>query len=191
MVDDLLQGLELLAVVVLAGEVDLVVGELVTSVSGDETLGVDEVEAVAGILLGHALADEEVDNLLGNADTGGAGTEENGTLVLAGETGALDSVDDTAEDDSASTLDVVIEAGVVVLVTLQSGERILEVLELNNNTKLKFPLACFRPLQIPLNPGQFRDDTRGYEETRIELTQASARSEPTSTRPRIHAPPRG
>jgi hypothetical protein len=88
-----------------------VVGELVTTVSGHETLGVDEVEAVAGFILGHAFAHEELDNLAGDTDTGAAGTEKDGAVVLARKTGALDGVDDTAEDDSASTLDVIIEAG--------------------------------------------------------------------------------
>lgn len=133
-VDDLVEGLVLLAVVVTAGEVDLVVGELVAAVSGDETLGVDEVEAVAGFVLGHAFAHEELDNLTGNADTGAAGAEEHGTVVLAGQTGALDSVDDTAKDDSASTLDVIVEAGVHVTVPLKSREGILEILELDDDT---------------------------------------------------------
>jgi hypothetical protein len=133
-VDDLVEGLVLLAVVVTAGEVDLVVGELIAAVSGDETLGVDEVEAVAGFVLGHAFAHEELDNLTGNADTGAAGAEEHGTVVLAGQTGALDSVDDTAKDDSASTLDVIVEAGVHVTVSLKSREGILEILELDDDT---------------------------------------------------------
>ena len=155
MVDDLLKGLELLAIVVLAGEEDLVVGELVTTVSGDETLGVDEVEAVASILLGHALADEEVNNLLGDADTGRAGAEEDGAVVLAGETGTLDGVDDSTEDDGAGTLNVVIEAGVDTLVTLQCGEGILEVLKLNDDTKLSFPLAWVLRPCISLSPGVY------------------------------------
>lgn len=133
-VNDLLESLELSAIVVLTGEVDLVVSELVTTVSGDQTLGVNEVETSAGLILGHALTDEEVDNLLGDTDTGGASTEEDGALVLARQTGALDSVDNTAKDDSTSTLDVVVEAGVGIPVTLKCGEGVLEVLELDNNT---------------------------------------------------------
>jgi hypothetical protein len=145
-VDDLLEGLELVAGVVAAGEIDLVVGEVVTAVSGDETLGVNEVEAVAGFVLGHAFAHEELDNLAGDADTGAAGSEEHGTVVLAGQTGTLDSVDDTAKDDSASTLDVIIEAGVQVTVALQCGEGILEILELDDDTReaLLVPVATGR-----------------------------------------------
>lgn len=134
-VDDLIKSLVLLAVVVTAGEVDLVVGELVAAVSGDETLGVDEVEAVTGFILGHAFAHEELDDLAGNADTGAAGAEEHRTVVLAGQTGALDSVDDTAKDDSASTLDVIVEASVQVAVPLKSGEGVLEILELDDDTR--------------------------------------------------------
>lgn len=135
--DDLLEGLALLAVVVLAGKVDLVVGELVTAVSGDETLGVNQVEAVASLIFGHALANEEVDNLLGDTDTGAASTEEDRTVFLARQTGALDGVDDTTQDDRAGTLDVVIEAGVGVPVTFKCREGILEVLELDNDAKLR------------------------------------------------------
>ena len=134
-VDDLFEGLELFAVVVLAGEVDLVVSELVTAVGSDKTLGVDEVEAVAGLILGHAFAHEELDDLPSNTDTGAAGTEEHRAVLLAGQTGALDSVDDTAEDDSASTLDVIVEAGVQITVTLKSGEGVLEILKLDDDTK--------------------------------------------------------
>jgi hypothetical protein len=56
-------------------------------------------------------------------------------VILAGQTGALDSVDDTAKDDSASTLDVIIEAGVVVPISLKSREGILEILELDDDTR--------------------------------------------------------
>ena len=135
MVNDLIESLELSTLVVTAGEVDLVVGELVTAVSGHETLGVDEVEAVAGLVLSHAFAHEELDDLAGDTDTGAAGAEEDGTVVLARKTGALDSVDDTTEDDSASTLDVIVEAGESVAVTLQCGEGVLEILELDDDTK--------------------------------------------------------
>jgi hypothetical protein len=56
-------------------------------------------------------------------------------VLLAGQTRALDSVDDTAEDDSASTLDVIVEAGVQITVTLKSGEGVLEILKLDDNTR--------------------------------------------------------
>jgi hypothetical protein len=134
-VDDLLEGLPLLASIVLASEVDLVVSELVTAVGSDETLGVDEVEAVAGLILGHAFAHEELDDLTSNTDTSTAGTEKDSAVLLAGETGALDSVDDTAKDDSASTLDVIVEAGVQITITLKSGERVLEILKLDDDTR--------------------------------------------------------
>ena len=140
-VDDLLQGLELLAIVVLAGEVDLVVSELVTTVGSDKTLGVNKVEAAAGLILGHTLTDEEVDDLLSDTDTGGASTEEHGAVVLARKTGTLDSVDDTTQDDGTSTLDVIVEAGVGVTVALQCGEGVLEILKLNNNTKKRNELS--------------------------------------------------
>lgn len=134
-VDDLIEGLELSALVVTAGEVDLVVGELVTAISGHKTLGVNKVEAVAGLVLGHAFAHEELDDLAGDTDTGAASTEEDGAVILARKTGALDGVDNTTKDDSASTLDVVIEASEGIAVALQCGEGVLEILELDDDTR--------------------------------------------------------
>lgn len=146
-VDDLLQGLELLALVVGSGEVGLVFGQLVATVHGDETLGVHKVEARAGLILGHALTDEEVDDLTRNTHTRTPGSEEHGTLVLAGDTRALHSVDQAAQNHRSGSLDVIIEACVGVPISLESGERVLEVLELNDDTK-NFPL--------PLAPVRFR-----------------------------------
>lgn len=135
MVDDLFKGLELLAVVVLASEVDLVVGQLVTSVGGDQTLGVDEVEAAASLILGQALTREELHNLLGNTDTGRASAEEDRTVVPAGQTGTLHGVNDATENDRTRSLNIIVEAGVGIPVALECGEGILEVLELDDDTR--------------------------------------------------------
>lgn len=140
-INNLLQSLPLLASIVLTSEVDLVVSELVTTVSSDKTLSVNKVEAASGLILGHTLTHEELDDLLGNTDTGRAGTEEDSAVVLAWQTRSLNSIDNTTEDNGAGTLDIVIEASVGVAVTLQSGERILEVLELDDDSKLSFALA--------------------------------------------------
>ena len=133
MLDDLLQSLELLALIVPTSEVNLVVGELVTAVGSDETLGVDKVEAVARLILGHAFTHEKLHNLLGDADTGRAGAEENGTVVLARQAGALDSVDHTAQNHGTGTLNIVVEARVRVPIPLKCGERVLEIFELNDD----------------------------------------------------------
>lgn len=140
-INNLLQSLPLLASIVLTSEVDLVVSELVTTVSSDKTLSVNKVEAASGLILGHTLTHEELDDLLGNTHTGRAGTEEDSAVVLAWQTRSLNSIDNTTEDNGAGTLDIVIEASVGVAVTLQSGERILEVLELDDDSKLSFALA--------------------------------------------------
>lgn len=131
--DDVLKGLVLLALVVVTREVEFVLGELVATVVGDETLGVDQPEALSGLVLTEALLHKELNELLGNTDTGRAGTEEDGTLVGGGNLGLLDSVDETTKDDGASALDVVVEHGVGVLVTLERGEGVLEVLVLDDN----------------------------------------------------------
>lgn len=95
---------------------------------------VHEPELPASLILGQTLLHEVLDNLLSNASTGTAGTEENGAVVLDGNAGGFDGIDKTANNDSAGTLDVVIEHGVGVLVALEGGEWVLEVLKLDDNT---------------------------------------------------------
>lgn len=135
MVNDLFKCIELLAIVVLTSEVDLVIGELVTTVSSNQALAVDEVEAIASIVLAHSLTHEEFDNLLGNTHTGRAGAEEDRTVVLARHTRTLDGIDDSTQDDGTGTLDVIVEAGVGVPIPLECWKWVLEVLELDDDTK--------------------------------------------------------
>jgi hypothetical protein len=132
-VDDLLKRLVLLAVVVVTGKVQLVVGELAGPVVGDHALGVDQPEALASLVLGEALLHEESGELLGNTDTSRAGTEEDSALVLGRNARLLDGVDEAGKNHSASALDVVVEHGVGVLVALERGEGVLEVLVLDDN----------------------------------------------------------
>lgn len=140
MVDNLLQGLVLLAAIVLPGEVDLVVGELVATVSGDETLGVNQVEAGPSLILSHALTHEESNNLFSNADTGTSRTEEDSTVILARKTRALHGVDDSTQDDGTRALDIIVEARVNIAVALQGREGVLEVFELNDNAAGREPI---------------------------------------------------
>ena len=56
-------------------------------------------------------------------------------LVLGGNTGLLDSVDETGKNHSTSTLNIVVEHGVGVLVALERREGVLEVLVLNDNRR--------------------------------------------------------
>lgn len=132
--NDVLESLVLLALVVVTREVELVLGKLVATVVGDETLRVDQPEALSGLVLSETLVHEELDELLGDTNTGRASTEEDGALVSSGNLGLLDTVDEATEDDSTGTLDVVVEHGVGVLVTLERREGVLEVLVLDDNT---------------------------------------------------------
>ena len=54
-------------------------------------------------------------------------------MVLDGDTRRLDGVDETTNNDGTSALDVVVEHAVCVLVALEGGEGVLEVLELDND----------------------------------------------------------
>lgn len=131
--DDILESLVLLTLVVVTREVELVLGKLVATVVGDETLGVDQPEALSSLVLSQTLLHEELDELLSNTDAGRASTEEDGTLVSGGNLGLLDSVDETAKNDGTSALDVVVEHGVGVLVTFKRREGVFEVLVLDDD----------------------------------------------------------
>jgi hypothetical protein len=84
--DNLGEGLELLAVVVAADKVLLMAGELAGNNVGtggsDETLGVNEPEPLASLVLGEALHLEEGHHLLGDADGGGTATKEDNLVLL-------------------------------------------------------------------------------------------------------------
>lgn len=95
-VDHFGERLQLLALVVVAREVDFVVGELVAAVVGHETFGVDEPEASSGFGFGQTFTREEFNNLFGDSDASATGAEEYGPLVFGGNAGSLDGVDDAS-----------------------------------------------------------------------------------------------
>lgn len=133
--DDLLEGPELVAVVVGAGKVLLVLGQLVAAVLGHETLGVDEPELVLGLLLGQAASGVVLDHLLGDTNTGGTCAHEDEALLLEGNARQVDSTNVTTENDGTSTLDVIVEALVLVAVAVEESKGLLglKVLELNEH----------------------------------------------------------
>lgn len=96
-------------------------------------LGIDEPEPPSGFVLGEAFGHEVFHHLLGDAYACAAGTEEDGALLSSRNLGALDCVDEATEDDRAGALDIVIEAGVGFLVSLESAKGVLKVLELNHD----------------------------------------------------------
>jgi hypothetical protein len=151
MVNDLLQGLQLLAVVIVAREVDLVLSKFVTTVIRDETFGINEPEAASCLIFGQAFLDEELDNLLRDTDTGTTGTEEDGTVVSRVDTSSLDGVNDTSQNNGTSSLDIIVEAGIFILITVQSWERILPVLKLNDNSIQKFLLVMLIRIFLQIN----------------------------------------
>lgn len=83
-----------MAIVVVAREVDFVVGELVAAVVGHEAFGVDEPETSSCFVFAEAFAREELDDLFGDADAGATGAEEDGPLLFGWDAGPLDGVDD-------------------------------------------------------------------------------------------------
>lgn len=133
--NDLFQGAVLLALVVRAGKVLLVLGKVVTTVLGDEALGVNEPELVTGLALAQTALGIVLDELLGNTDTGGASSHKDKALVLDRHTRQVDSTNVAAKNHSASALDVIVEASVAVPVAVEVVEGLgaLKVLELDNH----------------------------------------------------------
>lgn len=69
-----------------------------------------------------------------HADARATGTEEDSTLLAGRNLGAFDCVNKAAENNGAGALNIVVEAGVGFAVTGKSGEGVLEVFELDDNT---------------------------------------------------------
>lgn len=133
-VDDFLKALVLLAIVVAAGEDELVFLELVTAVVGDETLRVNEVEQLASLFFRETtLLLEHFHDLAGDTNTGRTSTKEDQSLVLGVYLGLADSVDNTSKNDGTGSLDIVVEASIHVLVLGKRWEGVLEVLELDDD----------------------------------------------------------
>lgn len=133
-VDNLLKRGELLTIVVWTRKVELVVSQLVSSVVSDETLGVDEPELAASLLLWDTRLDEKLDNLLGDTDGGGSSSHKHELVLLEWNARLLKSVHDTSENDGSSSLDIIVEASVSVAITLEGWEWVLEILKLDNDS---------------------------------------------------------
>jgi hypothetical protein len=98
-------------------------------------LGVNEPEHRLGICLGDTLLLKVLGDGLCDSDSGRSSSEEEDPLVLERDARDLKRADRSGEDDGARTLDVVVEARVVVAVLGEDGERErrVEVLELDDH----------------------------------------------------------
>lgn len=145
-INNLLEGLELLTLVVVAREKELVLLELIATVVSDETLGVNKPDAAASLILGGTVLNEELNDLAGNTNGSRAGTHEDEALVLEGDAASTESTHDTTKNNGTGTLNVIVEHGVGVAITLERREGVLEILKLNDETitnvssKLREPL---------------------------------------------------
>lgn len=112
------EGLVLTAIVVVSRKVDLVIGEFIAAVQRDKAIRVNEPEFAASFLFSQALLHEELNDLLRNTNTSAAGTKEDSTVVLGRHTRRLDRINETTYNDGSSSLDVVVEHAICVLVSL-------------------------------------------------------------------------
>lgn len=73
-------------------------------------LGVDEPDAILGILLTHAQVLEESEQLLRDTDTGRTGAHEDDAMVIQLEPASLrgeeSCIDEASKDDTSGTLDI-------------------------------------------------------------------------------------
>jgi hypothetical protein len=98
-----------------------------------QTLRVDEPEAATSLVLGETFLDEVLHDLLSNTDTSGASAKEHSPLIFGRSSRLLDSVNEAGQNHGASTLNIVVEHGVCVLVALEGRKWVLEVLVLNDD----------------------------------------------------------
>ena len=82
MVDHSIKALELLAIVVVAGEIHLVLGQLVTSIVGNQAFTIDEPEAFTRFVFAQALAHKELHNLFRHSDASTTSTQEHSPVVF-------------------------------------------------------------------------------------------------------------
>jgi hypothetical protein len=105
------------------------------SITGGESyFSVNKPEASSSFVFCQALLDEVLDNLLGNSHARTSSSHEHGTMILNRNICALQCIDDTSQYDGSCSLNIIIEAGVFMLVLLKCWKGILEVLKLNNDT---------------------------------------------------------
>lgn len=120
--------------VILTGKVQLVLGQAIATVESDKTLGVDQPDHLTGLVLTHAVVVDKVGSqLLGNTDSSGSSSKEENLVILGGNSGKVDGVHESSQDDSASSLNIIVKAKVGGLVLFEELEGVLgrEVLELD------------------------------------------------------------
>ena len=117
-------------------------------------LGVYKPKATACLILSQAFLDEILDNLLGYSDTSRSSPHEYRTLSTNRNMRLLKGVDNACQDDSSSTLNIIVEAAVFVLILLESRERVLEVLKLDDNSEGSLVSLCLWNMVVSSYPGQ-------------------------------------
>ncbi len=116
----------------------------VVHVVEQQALSVDRPDLGCGLLDGGAVGDHRVTDLVGDADPGCSGSEDDRFLVAQRDSGDMTSAVDGGHHHGAGALDVVVEDAVVVAVGLQDRARVdrPEVLEVQDGMR-KQPVGGF------------------------------------------------
>lgn len=95
---------------------------------------IDEPELGLGLLLSHTLLLKVLANRLGDSDSTRSGTKEQDPLILERNLRKGESADGSSENDGSGSLDIIVEARVLLAVVEQKGESEggVEVLELDD-----------------------------------------------------------
>jgi hypothetical protein len=105
-IHDLGQSLQTRRILIGTRERDLVRGELVTTIQRNETFAIDEVKRLCRFFFRQTAVDEVILQHGRDTDAGTTGTEEDEAVFMRFETGSTNRVDETAEDDGGSSLDL-------------------------------------------------------------------------------------
>lgn len=109
------------------------IGQLVATVVGDETLGIYEPKAAPSFVLGETLTLKICHNLLSYANTSTPRTVEDCSLIFDRHPGLLYGTDDTSEYHRTCALYVIVKARILLLIPFESREWILEILKLDDD----------------------------------------------------------
>jgi hypothetical protein len=96
-------------------------------------LGVDQPKLSFSLVFSQSLLHKVFHDLLGDTDTGTARSQEDGSMVTRSNSRGLYSIDEATDDDSSSSLYVIVEHCIRMSIFLEGLEWVLPIFELNND----------------------------------------------------------
>lgn len=116
-------------------------------------LGINKPETLPSFVLRESFLNKVLHNLLRNSHARTTSSHKHSTLILNRDTSTLQRIDDTSQNNSARSLDIIIKARELMLVFLQCRKRVLEILKLDNDPPQK-SAKINKSLERRTHPGQ-------------------------------------